>query len=436
MLLSNCVIKNQKKQLLRKTNTPPPLHYIYISKHKTNAPTPWFTRHARTQDNDTKPDRHKLTLTVSQHQATHREPSNHTVEPTLTPNPNPTRRTMVSQSPDQEKFYEYYTLLGFPPPESNILNQNPSPNTNPSCTPTSIEYTPQKIKKAYRRASLKHHPDKGGSPTTFIKCKRAAKVLANEGLRKRYDLFGIDSGLDDAMSEEKKEDGTSVSKDEEEENSDASNTAATSNIRRISIEATTFISGLLLRTLCAYFFLLVIRFKVVVFGITLTVWYFVFISKKSLVGDWDITMKGILSGGFPLALTIMWWSGPGGWIWMLVESVILFLVFSYYFINNEITNKILLGGIALSSFLTACYFQSCFWQYLTLFIGEGLIAVVLLLFFPLCEYLVQETVNDMLKIYSDKIKEALANERANIEAEMERNYKNGAGGGFTSSGLD
>ena len=46
------------------------------------------------------------------------------------------------------------------------------------------------IKKGYRRAAMKHHPDKGGDDETFQRISRAYEVLSDEGMRAVYDAHG------------------------------------------------------------------------------------------------------------------------------------------------------------------------------------------------------------------------------------------------------
>ena len=46
------------------------------------------------------------------------------------------------------------------------------------------------IKKAYRKMSLLHHPDKGGDPEEFKKIQRAYEVLSDDARRKNYDVTG------------------------------------------------------------------------------------------------------------------------------------------------------------------------------------------------------------------------------------------------------
>lgn len=49
------------------------------------------------------------------------------------------------------------------------------------------------IKKAYRRASLMHHPDKGGDPEKFKEIQHAYEVLSDESRKARYDMTGSDA---------------------------------------------------------------------------------------------------------------------------------------------------------------------------------------------------------------------------------------------------
>lgn len=69
----------------------------------------------------------------------------------------------------RSKKLDYYKLLGVPK------------------TATEAE-----IKKAFRKESLKHHPDKGGDEEKFKQCNEAYGVLSDEQKRRRYD-----SGVDD-----------------------------------------------------------------------------------------------------------------------------------------------------------------------------------------------------------------------------------------------
>jgi len=54
------------------------------------------------------------------------------------------------------------------------------------------------IKKAYRRESLKHHPDKGGDEEKFKLVVEAHAVLSDPRRRERYDLGEDEDGMTDS----------------------------------------------------------------------------------------------------------------------------------------------------------------------------------------------------------------------------------------------
>lgn len=70
------------------------------------------------------------------------------------------------------------------------------------------EATEQEIKKAFRKATLQHHPDKGGDENTFKELNAAYEVLSNAEKRQLYDKYGLEgvksgggmSGMEDIFS--------------------------------------------------------------------------------------------------------------------------------------------------------------------------------------------------------------------------------------------
>jgi DnaJ-class molecular chaperone len=58
--------------------------------------------------------------------------------------------------------------------------------------------TAQELSKAYRKAALKHHPDKGGDEDTFKEISKAYEALSDPEKRKLYDQYG-EVGIDPSM---------------------------------------------------------------------------------------------------------------------------------------------------------------------------------------------------------------------------------------------
>ena len=51
--------------------------------------------------------------------------------------------------------------------------------------------TPGQIKSAYKKASTKHHPDKGGDSEIFKQVKQAYEILSDPEQRELYDTTGV-----------------------------------------------------------------------------------------------------------------------------------------------------------------------------------------------------------------------------------------------------
>ncbi|PWN50184.1 DnaJ-domain-containing protein [Violaceomyces palustris] len=73
----------------------------------------------------------------------------------------------ISRDGDKIADMEYYDLLGVPGDVTEI-----------------------DLKKAYRRAAIKNHPDKGGDEETFKMIGEAYRVLSDSNLRADYDRYG------------------------------------------------------------------------------------------------------------------------------------------------------------------------------------------------------------------------------------------------------
>mmetsp|Transcript_6847 Transcript_6847/g.12428 ORF Transcript_6847/g.12428 Transcript_6847/m.12428 type:complete len:437 (+) Transcript_6847:1278-2588(+) len=67
----------------------------------------------------------------------------------------------------------------------------------------------EEIKKAFRRISMKKHPDKGGDPDLFAEISHAAQVLSDPDKRAVYDKYG-DQGIKEGIQDASNNEGMSI----------------------------------------------------------------------------------------------------------------------------------------------------------------------------------------------------------------------------------
>ena len=99
----------------------------------------------------------------------------------------------------------YHYLQIDKPPSRKAAASNTASSTSETAPLHAVDE--DAVKKAYRKLSRKHHPDKlGGDADTFRLLNRAHKVLTTPKLREQYDILGIDLDDDENVVENNDDD--------------------------------------------------------------------------------------------------------------------------------------------------------------------------------------------------------------------------------------
>lgn len=216
-------------------------------------------------------------------------------------------------------------------------------------------------------------------------------------MRKRYDLVGIDCGLDDCATNPPSEAQAGEAADVEEGD------GAGGQLRQVSSALLGGLASILLRTVCVYGVLFFVQYKLVNFLATGLVWFLVVTKMK----EFNNKERGGVSVA-PLLLFVVYYSSPGGWIFWIFESLLLACVF--LFAADPPFSKFLLIGLGLGGMVFAWWFKGRFSCYGVVVLVEMLLGLILILIIPFCESLIKETLDSALETYASKMRLAIAKE--------------------------
>lgn len=316
----------------------------------------------------------------------------------------------------------YYTYLGI---EKVRVSDGGSPaSTTQSRTLPAYSVDEDSVKKAYRKLSLRHHPDKGGDVNTFRLLTRAQRVLIHPKLRAQYDNLGID--LDDDEEDHPVEDGGSG--DDSKKIDDQGNGLTQGIVSELASLALTGIIQLAIRTmLMGLVAVVIVRYRWTVFPALLFMGYVVFqVAAKAAVRGGSVYDSGssiydALSPALIIVGLIFMFLGrkravttvDGGgealeWTWTFwIGETMVIALFTYNSISSVPWNSNILamGGLGLGAGLLALLFRGKFYNYLILILLELVLAVLVAMAFPIMELLLEAILNEKFKKVGEKIRD-------------------------------
>mmetsp|Transcript_7956 Transcript_7956/g.16580 ORF Transcript_7956/g.16580 Transcript_7956/m.16580 type:complete len:310 (-) Transcript_7956:2758-3687(-) len=274
----------------------------------------------------------------------------------------------------------YYKYMGVERKVVEAATPESSSNSAPQNSSSAYVVDEVAVKKAYRKLSLKHHPDKGGDVDTFRLLTRANKVLTNPKLRAQYDNLGID--LDD---DNVNENGANDETDAPNQNDGGISQGIVSELASLAL---TSIIQLAIRTmLMGAVAVLVVRYRLLFYPAVLFMLYAVVsvVGKAATRGgsvyDTGAQYIDALSPG--LIMLGLWFmsygrsstttTGENGeeeqkvvewtWLFWLGESIVIAL-FSYNSITTIPWNVVSLSLLGVAGGLLALWFRGSFFNYL------------------------------------------------------------------------
>mmetsp|Transcript_13662 Transcript_13662/g.26097 ORF Transcript_13662/g.26097 Transcript_13662/m.26097 type:complete len:437 (+) Transcript_13662:150-1460(+) len=362
----------------------------------------------------------------------------------------------------------YYNYLGIskPAPEAMGLKYQAAMEAGGGGSGSTAEgggIDLDQVKKNYRRLSLKHHPDrKTGDAETFRMLNRAKVVLSSAKLRREYDLVGLDLE-DDAEEDNHHEEGnnnttTTTAKSEkdgegndngEAHQEDAGKDGGSSKTETVmghlasatlaavlQVVVRTGMMGLVSVVISRYTILTFLAMGVLTF---LTTRMYTTL-KKALGPELKLnlaTMKDVIS---PMVIALGIFAMYRGRRFIagasttndagadsavagdsttdaVTESVIQYVEWTWTFlfgetlvmisfISNSFENQptALLAVFSAISFVLSLWLRGRFWRYATILGFEGIIAILVVMAFPIMEMILESIVDEKMRKVGEKIR--------------------------------
>lgn len=309
----------------------------------------------------------------------------------------------------------YYSYLNIPAP-------NPAPAHLPSSFSTKKDAEPtidlDRVKRNYRRLSLRHHPDRrGGDPEAFRLLNRAKVVLSSPKLRREYDLVGLD--LDDDAEEHEHEEAERSSGEGSNGDADSDNATSDEGKEGGGSTADTVMSHLASATLAtilqvavrtammAAVAVIISRHKILAFitiGSMCFLSFRIYGTMKKVPGS--VEMRDVISP-IVIAVGIMlmnWGRGddfPWSWAFWLGETTVMTM-----FMANSLPEKkaLIVAGLAVLSMFISLILRGKFWRYMGVLGFEAALALLAVVVFPIMEMILEEIIQEKMRKVGEKIR--------------------------------
>lgn len=264
----------------------------------------------------------------------------------------------------------------------------------------SVDCEQEEIKKAFKKLSLKEHPDKahlnGRNPeeqnARFILMKEAVETLGDEDRRKRYDTFGQDLGKEPPEME-------------------------VWNIGLATLLQP--MGGFMLKTTLCRLALWILTFRwmaylIILIGIIAIVLYAININVPGL----DVSIRSPEAFGILVNLGIVIIVVVLGWLWpLLADSVgVLYLVVEVASIQLD---NLKVGAIALTCSMFLAWLLRGWWYWI---LGlEVILAIVLLVGVTIASGIIRLWIDTVQATRGDKVKEwrmSMRSDRNKLQTEV------------------
>ncbi|KAL7541687.1 hypothetical protein ACHAXR_011694 [Thalassiosira sp. AJA248-18] len=323
------------------------------------------------------------------------------------------------------------------------------------------------VKKNYRRLSLKHHPDrKTGDAETFRMLNRAKIVLSSPKLRREYDLVGLDldddaeddghhhegppsstgtaaaengEGGADGTAGDAQDDGGGGGKDGSDSKTETvmGHLASATLAAVLQVVVRTALMGLVSVLISRYTILAFLAMGMLAFLTTrmyatvkqtlgpnikptfavmrealspLLIAFGIFcmyrgrrfvIASTAGIGDADNAIVGDGTSDATTTEVIATQYLDWSWTFLIGETIVMTSFISNSF---EKRSNVFLGVFTILSLFLSLWLRGKFWRYATILGFEGILALLVLMAFPIMEMILESIVEEKMRKVGEKIR--------------------------------